>query len=80
MIQLYIQCKRKLYHEQIFDLVSLPISPSLSVSWYGFKWDIVVLTERKCKKHVAASKIYNNKLKILSRAIFYVRKSPRLPS
>ena len=40
----------------------------------------VVLTKRKCTKHAAASKLYKNKLVILSGASFYVSMSPRLPS
>ena len=66
MIQLYIQCKRKLYEEQILDLMSL------SMVRFRRSGDRVVFTERKCTKHVAASKLYKNKLVILSGASFYV--------
>ena len=48
--------------------------------WFRSYGDRVVLTERKCTKHVAASKIYKNKLVILSGSSFYVSMSPRLPS
>ena len=48
--------------------------------WFCSSGDRVALTERKCTKHVAASKLYKNKLVILSGASFYVSMSPRLPS
>ena len=42
--------------------------------------DRVFLNEYKCTKHVAASKLYKNKLGILIGASFYVSMSPRLQS
>ena len=48
--------------------------------WFRSSRDRVVYTERNCTKHVAASKLYKNKLVLLSGAIFYVSTSPRLPS
>ena len=48
--------------------------------WFRSSGDRVVLTERKCAKHVVASKLYKSKLVILHGASFYVSMSPRLPS
>ena len=42
--------------------------------------DRVALTERKCTKHVAASKFYKNKLVIFNGATFYDSMSPSLRS
>ena len=50
------------------------------MTFFRSSGDRVVLTERKCTRHVAASKLHKNKLVILSGASFYVSMSPRLPS
>ena len=50
------------------------------MAWFRSSGDRVVLTERKCPKHAATSKLCKNKLVILNGASFYVSMSPRLPS
>ena len=67
----YIQCEKKLYQEQIFInkfISGTNVTPKFTISqrlmvWFRSSGDRVALTEIKCTKHVAASKLYKKQVK-----------------